>query len=274
MTKKTNCPVCHGKGYEIFQLKFAKIFRCDDCKHSYSFDIRILPDSIYGNEYFSQKHKKYFENPDMGLFDYIENQIIKRNDQKAHILDVGCGTGNLLKHLYKNGFCHLSGIDLIKNHHEGITFIQGDFLEIELETRYDVVTTIMNIEHIAQPEKYISQIKRILKKDGMLIINTVNENSLMFSIAKLLKRLNIRFAVERLYDPHHNIHFSEVSLKKLCENNGFIFENGYFKDRGLKSIDLPESRFDFLLKFGVGTISFFSNSLGKGFTQTQVFIRR
>lgn len=98
------------------------------------------------------------------------------------ILDVGCGYGRILSELYGQGYENLTGVDfsqgminrglklhpqlnLIKNNGDKLPFADDEFDAVLLIA---VLTCTANPE---EQEKLISEIKRVLKKDGILYIN-------------------------------------------------------------------------------------------------------
>lgn len=74
------------------------------------------------------------------------------------------------------------------------------------------------IEHVSNPGHVVKEIRRILKPEGVLIVDTPNAYNLM----KLAKW--ILFRTENLGDPTHIILFTPGSLKSLLESNGFKIE--------------------------------------------------
>jgi len=50
----------------------------------------------YEASYFSETHKLWFEHPDVRLFDKIYRELSVMGSN-ASIMDVGCGSGNLLR---------------------------------------------------------------------------------------------------------------------------------------------------------------------------------
>ncbi|MGA9407701.1 MAG: class I SAM-dependent methyltransferase [Bacteroidota bacterium] len=93
------------------------------------------------------------------------------------ILDVGCGTGEFLTRLavcFPTG--QLVGIDIstdiIPRSHEKVKFINSDIVEFELEEKFDIVFSDNVMEHIAPADtrSHLESIKKVLKKDGKIII--------------------------------------------------------------------------------------------------------
>ncbi|MGV6889360.1 class I SAM-dependent methyltransferase [Rhodophyticola sp. SM2404] len=97
---------------------------------------------------------------------------------KTHILDVGCGTGDLLNILIqrKIGATHL-GIDyastaerVVKSLNGSIEFVCGDLYELTLPRKYDLVFCTEVIEHVPRPRKFVERIFQTMDSGGHLII--------------------------------------------------------------------------------------------------------
>ncbi len=80
---------------------------------------------------------------------------------------------------------------------------------------FDTVYLGELIEHLHNPGKVLQEIRRILKVDGVFILDTPNA----YSTNKLLKWLFQR--EENLGDPTHVIIFTPGSLMSLLKKNGF-----------------------------------------------------
>ncbi|MDD3297188.1 MAG: class I SAM-dependent methyltransferase [Candidatus Omnitrophica bacterium] len=210
-----DCPICKDASSVSLRLKKTNVFKCGKCKHRFSDTKAEI--SLYGQEYFSVKHKNFFENPDLALFNYIMDTIIQHKGRQCKVLDVGCGNGSLLKLLLANGFSDLCGIDLIENKYKGINFINNDFFKYQTLEKFDVILSIYNIEHIKDINNYMTKMKSLLKDDGILIITTINDASLIYLSARIFNKIGITFPCQRLYDAHHINHFSIHSLGALAK---------------------------------------------------------
>ena len=104
----------------------------------------------------------------------------------AKILDFGCGVGQFLFYLQKEGFCNLMGIDLSKTQIELALQMQPqinfrhienplEFLKEQPE-QYDMVTMNDVLEHINLDEMIplLQTLYKSLKPGGLLVIKTVN----------------------------------------------------------------------------------------------------
>lgn len=101
------------------------------------------------------------------------------------VLDLGCGSGYGAKILSTNAKKVLAidkskdTIEFAKNNfgNEKVEFICANVLETGINyNSVDVVVCFEVIEHLETPDLLIMEIKRVLKKDGLLIISTPNKD--------------------------------------------------------------------------------------------------
>jgi len=264
------CPICH-KTKTNLQENRLNLYRCNNCSHTFT----IIPkekQEHYGDDYFLKTHKNWFENPNYPLFEFIYSELSKLvSNKKIKILDVGCGKGDFLKYIAtKNSTYKLFGIDLIDNQHPSIYFIKGDFLEEKFETKFDVIFSFMVVEHIDKPHLFIQKINNSLQPGGFVFISTINNDSFMHRIARMLNKVGIHTAHDRLYSHHHIQHYTNKSLRTLMVMNGFdiLWEKKH--NYPIKAVDVPESNFliEKMNKFLVWLIFLASEPFGYGMLQT------
>jgi SAM-dependent methyltransferase len=128
---------------------------------------------------------------------------------KGNLLDVGAGTGDFLVEAKKNGWA-ITGIEPSKKA-EAISVSKGvEFAEnlaaIESHSQ-DVITMWHVLEHVPDLQNEISELKRILKPDGVLVVAVPNYKSYD---AKYYGQYWAAYDV-----PRHLWHFSKISIKKL-----------------------------------------------------------
>jgi len=103
--------------------------------------------------------------------------VISAN-KKGKLLDLGCGDGRTGKRLFDLGFS-VSACDMDKDRfefHDQIEFKEGN-LNSKLpydDNTFDYIIFMEVIEHIYNPNFVISEISRVLKKGGRLILSTPN----------------------------------------------------------------------------------------------------
>lgn len=108
------------------------------------------------------------------------NAIPDKN-KNPKILDLGCGTGNITqKALTRFPDAEVTCLDLSENmieiakdklsDYEKIEYIVGDFTQMQIETKYDVILSSLALHHIPNDEEKESMYKDIyeaLEKDGV-----------------------------------------------------------------------------------------------------------
>ncbi|MEK6914378.1 MAG: methyltransferase domain-containing protein [Nanoarchaeota archaeon] len=128
---------------------------------------------------------------DRGIFrkikDYRVKNTLKLADVKANskILDIGCGTGNLLYDLSKDESLKLYGIDLSKNMlkiareklRNNAVLKLGNVKNVLLKYKknyFDYIFIEDTFHHLPNQEKLIDKIKILLNKNGKLIISDLS----------------------------------------------------------------------------------------------------
>ena len=113
---------------------------------------------------------------------HLKNLNFKKQEV-IDVLDVGCGDGVLLyllnKHISDYKF-NIHGVDLsekalevAKNKIPDGNFIKADIYNTSFqENNFDLIISSDVIEHVNHPGKMLSEIKRVSKKDALIIIGT------------------------------------------------------------------------------------------------------
>lgn len=236
------CPVCHGDKTYLKNGKMS-LHTCKDCDHTFTV-IDRFEEEKYEKDYYLKAHKNWFANPDYELFESVFNTSTEiLGNEKVKLADVGCGQGAFLKHLYKkyrNLDPELSGIDIIENSYPGIKFESGDFLEMDFKEGYNIITSFMVIEHVVDPHLFINKMVESVSSKGVIVVNTINNGSLIYRVARFLNKLGFPTSHDRLYNHHHLQHYTNKSLKTLLEMEGvdvIKIKNHNYK---LKAVDVPE----------------------------------
>lgn len=136
------------------------------------------------------------------------------NTKQKNILDVGCGTGDFLLNCKNNGW-DVIGVEpntkaksLAENklNIQTTSKIYEDLSEIKTK-KFDVITLWHVLEHVPNLDVYISNLKKILKQHGVLIIAVPNYKSYD---ATYYKQFWAAYDV-----PRHLWHFSKKSIQLL-----------------------------------------------------------
>lgn len=124
---------------------------------------------------------KFFINPRRAGGAYALRGILQKS---SSLLDVGCGDGSLVKALSNLGYSGVHGID---------PFLDKDIVTDAFSLRkagiesypgrnlFDVVIFNHSFEHMANPLEVLLNAKRLMKKDGIIIIRVPVADSYAFS---------------------------------------------------------------------------------------------
>lgn len=124
--------------------------------------------------------------------EYYERFLNLKFYEDNKILDFGCGPGKLLYLLSQKKIrLNLFGCDInkeiinfnkkeYKNKNINFSLVKEDFKTIFEDSFFDFVFLLDVVEHISEPNKFLKEINRIIKKGGKLIINTPDRFSLVF----------------------------------------------------------------------------------------------
>ena len=92
------------------------------------------------------------------------------------------------------------------------------------EKQFDVITMWDVLEHVPDPNGILSEVRRLLKDDGIIFVLTVNDSGLMGWLAEgiyLGSFKTIPFFTRLIHPVHHNYHFTEKHLRRYLEKAGF-----------------------------------------------------
>lgn len=127
--------------------------------------------------------------------------------QGKKCLDVGPGTGRWLQFLKSRGAAYLGAIDIseksLKRSEHICDKVQIANFEIDKfgfdSDFFDILLSIEVIEHLLHPQNYISEIKRVVKSDGLILMSTPNVVSLIARIRMLLGHLPSAIAQDKTH---------------------------------------------------------------------------
>jgi 2-polyprenyl-3-methyl-5-hydroxy-6-metoxy-1,4-benzoquinol methylase len=111
-------------------------------------------------------------------------------NEESTILDYGCGMGGVSQLFNQTYNCKVDAVDISKNelqkakiafgHNEQLNFLLLDEFDFS-ENKYDLVFSSQVVEHVHNVGNYLSNINKMLKDDGYLLVglpNIVNFNYL------------------------------------------------------------------------------------------------
>lgn len=263
------CAVCEGAATREAGFRDIVLYRCRRCGHCFT-DVAALDHLAEYDEAWESLHPNWFENPNTALFEMVATTI-ERHKPDAAVIDVGAGRGELLDYLRRRDTrLRLTGLDIsLHPEIDGVEFVSGDFVQIDFGARrWDIVVSLATIEHVADVRMFARRLHDLLEPGGLAIVMTVDDQSILYAVARLLNRVGYRTAFERLYDRFHLNHFTSGSLRTLLENEGFETVAHHHHNIPIRSVDMPNE--STLSRAGVWGTFVLGRLTGRTYEQTIV----
>lgn len=224
--EKIICLVCRSDKVGFFTRKNNyDIYRCQECGLIFVWPLPHKNYHLYSADYFTgakQGHgyvnyeadKKAANQTLQAFLDKIEKFL----PIKGKLLDVGAATGHFLQLAKERGW-QARGVELSqyaaeKARASGLDVITGTARDLNLAPEeFDAVTYLDVFEHIADPISELDLVCKLLRKGGLLIINTPDSSSWF---ARLMGKSWHTFV-----PPEHLFIYSPKNLTILLKRIGF-----------------------------------------------------
>ncbi len=223
-----NCPICENVGNRKIKIKnqdakakeLASAFQCRNCSSIFVEDYQKDRTYLYDETYSPwSEDKDYVISSKIYTFKKQLSILLPHiNPANKKLLDSGCAKGYLMMAAQELGF-DAYGFDISKSAiKEGKKIFGKKLFCGTLEKakykkeEFDVITMTDILEHLSEPDKFMKNINRILKKDGLILIITPNSDSFT---RKVLGKNWYQYKNE------HIIYYSKKGLTNLLEKNGF-----------------------------------------------------
>jgi SAM-dependent methyltransferase len=135
------------------------------------------------------------------LYPYLKRQL------QGSVLDVGCGIGDFVR-----SFPGAVGVDVNTRAVEwcrlqglSVYLMEPDVLPLDDKT-FDSVVLDNVLEHLLDPTLLLSEIKRVLRPNGVLVVGVPGPNGY-------------------LADSDHKVYYDEVNLLATLKASGFLVES-------------------------------------------------
>ena len=149
------------------------------------------------------------------------------------VLDVACGNGTLLRELSKKENIHAYGIDISENmiyaakiRYPNMNFDVRPCYPLEWnDESIDIITICCAFHHFDNPQGFVNECKRVLKKDGTVYVADPNFGAVLRFFANKFWFHFSKSGDVRIY--------SKKELEVFFYNSGFKTIQAYTKDKGL-----------------------------------------
>lgn len=218
------CKICNTNNYQhVYRITRYNLYRCLNCQIVF---VRPQPNlkKLEANnveKYNTEENEKVYLSMQNIFKDRADKciKILRQLRNGGKLLDIGCSYGFYLDAFRKNGY-KAEGLEVsdraIKYARNilNLKVIDGTLDNRSFKKEeFDVVTLFDVLEHFPDPQKSISQIRKIIKKGGIVIIQTPNYDSL---ISRLTSTKWFWLLI-----PQHLFLYSINTLKYFLKNNGF-----------------------------------------------------
>jgi 2-polyprenyl-6-hydroxyphenyl methylase/3-demethylubiquinone-9 3-methyltransferase len=165
------------------------------------------------------------------LISYFKlNGNSKKPLNKLKILDIGCGGGLLCEPLSKMGAA-ITGIDASKDNIEvaklhskkmnfNIKYINCSPENLILKNEFDVILNMEVIEHVQDVNLFIKNCSKLIKKNGIMFVATINKNLKSYIFAILGAEYILNWLPIGTHD--WNKFLSPQDLEIITSKNSFI----------------------------------------------------
>lgn len=218
------CPICNETSFiEWGKVQAYSILKCSGCgigitaPFSAKEQLLELNKGIYEVE---QRIRIYLsrQNEFKRRYDrYLKN--IKKVKSHGKLLDIGCNIGFFIKAAQEVGF-EVTGVEL----NDGCAAYGRKKFNLDIYSKYledisfsdetfDVITLFDVLEHVPDMHSFLEEVRRILKYNGLLVLQSPNFNSLMAELTKSKWHW--------LAPPDHLYHFTPETMIRFLLSHGF-----------------------------------------------------
>lgn len=226
------CPLC---GAETVRVVFGadkvssvaesyRVVKCAACQLRYTDPVPPAEDlaALYGEEFYGNTAPRLLSWDALRLL--LHRSVLWQRRRAlagrrpGRALDLGCGDGDFLASLARRGWevygTEFSTAASALAQAKGVTTHQGDLASAAFpDGFFDVVTLWHVLEHLPDPVAELAEVRRVLRDDGLLVIEVPNSACLTFQLCK-----------ERWFPlnvPRHLQHFTPETLGRLLRRTGF-----------------------------------------------------
>lgn len=269
------CYICRAnKSRSLCEIPTGRIVRCLECNTVYRAAVITGDeyDRLYQNE--STMETPFYLANKMAIDPKVEPMPtfarglgrLEKLHRAGRLLDVGCSYGAFMVLARETGWV-TSGVELSESpakfarEERHLDVYTGTVEQAAYpEGYFDAITLWDVIEHFDDPISTMREIYRIMAPGGILLIFTINQESLLTGVGHMLYRLSLKRwknLMALFYDIHHNFFFSPRTVASFLQRIGFEVADTQFGAANVRRWrTVPISP---LMIFGTDVIDFLSS---------------
>jgi len=176
------------------------------------------------------------------------NEPLKNID----ILDIGCG-GGLLSEPMKRLGANITGIDASKKNIEiaklhakqmnlKINYLNSTPEKLKIKNKFDVILNMEVVEHVLDVNLFIQNCSKLIKKNGIMFVATINKNLKSYIFAILGAEYILRWLPIGTHD--WDKFLTPQNLEIIANKNNFLTDDisgmkfNLFSKKWFKSVDV------------------------------------
>ena len=221
-----HCILCHSSDFRIIHQKEQwQYLRCQECG-LVSLYPKPSPQALI------KDYQDYLpvQAEDVAMWEMMMKPVVDRSadliESKAktgrgRLLDIGCGYGFFLREMQSRGW-QVEGIEISGSgrgylqNRWGIDVYSEPLEDLSLrDNSFDVVTLFYVIEHVPNPVSLLTEVKRVLKPDGLVLLRWPHSTPIVRILGPLSGKLDL------YHTPYHLYDFSPETIEKLLVLTGF-----------------------------------------------------
>lgn len=218
--KILTCNLCELTEFEVLLIEDGiNVVKCKNCGFAYS---QTLPEKV-----FERKEKAediFTETEKQKKRVYI--QVLERIKAKksGSLIDIGCRTGNFMLLCKREDFQPVVGVEISEKfakfaHALGFKVFNCSLEETTLpDQSFDIITYLETLEHINTPVQELTEAHRILKNNGIIVVEVPNLTFQLFKV-KVSRFFHIGHFGLKSHD--HVVHFTEKTIRAALAKAGF-----------------------------------------------------
>jgi SAM-dependent methyltransferase len=234
VTHYIKCNLCGQDNTEVFfDSGDVRIVRCKTCGLIYNNPQFQAEEEIYCADYYkdyyavneplAEKPADYIQGHDYKKDGEIISQL-KKKKPEGRVLEVGCCFGLFLKSAAQAGY-ETKGVDVSRYAASyardvlGIDVFIGELRQAAFpDNHFDIIYMSHLLEHLKDPLVELQEARRILKQDGILLIEAPNEYR---SLSGVIRGMRFKERKPILFPPLHLYYFSARTLRSMLQKAGF-----------------------------------------------------
>lgn len=225
------CVLCGNDSGEVISHKVRdsrknKVVKCYNCEH-----VQLTPipsrkeDALFYDNNLQEKNlKQSFSLKDHRKKSRIDTE--RRTDLVSHlckktdkILEIGSGHGFFLERMRKAGY-DITGLEVSKERRKiskkvtKVKILDINLMDKNLDIgKFDIIVFFHVLEHISDSISFLKNLKKLLKKNGKIVIEVPNFDDFQINLNQDYKRWHFQRA--------HIHYFTPKTLKKILQKSSF-----------------------------------------------------